>query len=150
MDPHTRSHSVGLFQSRDLKVNGGSRTLHTPASGLQQMVESNPTVGVGKQKSHCLYFLFVDGDWSTDVLILTCSRANHPMATLSRDFSHMQLTIHFPTHSALKRHVHLISTCFDSDRGLLLIGRSGLFRRGPSHSRVPRCYVSHRPNRLHL
>jgi hypothetical protein len=31
LDPHTCSHSAGLLWSRDLKVDGGSRTLHAHA-----------------------------------------------------------------------------------------------------------------------
>ncbi|KAJ5959419.1 uncharacterized protein N7479_006569 [Penicillium vulpinum] len=42
------------------------------------------------------------GDWSTGQLILSCSRSNRPMATVSRDVSCMQLTRPFPTLPAPK------------------------------------------------
>ncbi|KAJ6188600.1 hypothetical protein N7519_003508 [Penicillium mononematosum] len=84
-DPHTGSHSVGLFWSRDMKVNGDSRTLPTRAFGRRQIVEVNATFGAGQQKTPLSTFCQAYGDWSTGQLILTCSRPNRPMATVSRD-----------------------------------------------------------------
>jgi hypothetical protein len=91
-----------------MKVNGGSRTLPTPAFGQRQIVEVNATFGAGQQKNPLPAFCQTCGDWLTRQLILTCSRPNRPMATVSRDVSCMQLTTPFPTP---KRNVHLISTC---------------------------------------
>ncbi|KAJ5845439.1 hypothetical protein N7534_009108 [Penicillium rubens] len=84
-DPHTGSHSVGLFWSRDMKVNGGSRTLPTRAFGRRQIAEVNATFGAGQQKSPLSTFCQAYGDWSAGQLILTCSRPNRPMATVSQD-----------------------------------------------------------------
>lgn len=77
------------------------------------MVDANPSFDVGKQKFYSLHFSSVHGDWSANVLTITCSPVNRPMATVRQDARHMQLTTHAPTHSAPKRHVHLISTCVE-------------------------------------
>ncbi|KAJ5237525.1 hypothetical protein N7489_007616 [Penicillium chrysogenum] len=84
-DPHTGSHSVGLFWSRDMKVNGGSRTLPTRAFGRRQIAEVNAAFGAGQQKSPLSTFCQAYGDWSAGQLILTYSRPNRPMATVSQD-----------------------------------------------------------------
>jgi hypothetical protein len=91
-----------------MKVNGGSRTLPTRAFGRRQIAEVNAAFGAGQQKSPLSTFCQAYGDWSAGQLILTYSRPNRPMATVSQDVSCMQLTTPFPTP---KRHVHLISTC---------------------------------------
>ncbi|KAJ5513293.1 hypothetical protein N7463_002845 [Penicillium fimorum] len=90
-------------------LNGGSRTLHTPAFDRRQIVDDNATFGVGQQKAHCLHFLILYGDWSTSQLILACSRPNRPMETVSWDPAnpprHAQTpstVAHMPTTGALE------------------------------------------------
>ncbi|KAJ5189478.1 hypothetical protein N7491_005809 [Penicillium cf. griseofulvum] len=80
-----KSMVVVSAQQAKLPVNGGSRTLHTPAFDRRQIVDGNATFGVGQEKANCLHFLERYGDWSSGQLILTCSRPNHPMETVSRD-----------------------------------------------------------------
>ncbi|KAJ5850050.1 hypothetical protein N7455_009906 [Penicillium solitum] len=47
------------FASRSLvpQLNGGSRTLHTPAFDRRQIVKGNATFGAGQRKAHCLHVL---------------------------------------------------------------------------------------------
>ncbi|KAJ5196233.1 hypothetical protein N7449_006712 [Penicillium cf. viridicatum] len=40
-----------------LQLNGGSRTLHTPAFDRRQIVKGNATFGAGQRKAHFLNFL---------------------------------------------------------------------------------------------
>ncbi|KAJ5955909.1 hypothetical protein N7501_010188 [Penicillium viridicatum] len=39
------------------QLNGGSRTLHTPAFDRRQIVKGNATFGAGQRKAHCLHCL---------------------------------------------------------------------------------------------
>ncbi|KAJ5856194.1 uncharacterized protein N7529_010138 [Penicillium soppii] len=94
-------HLTTHFPSISFSVNGGSRSVHTPAFSLRQMINGHLTFGVEKPKCHRLKAPSRHGDWPGHRLILSCSPAKRPIVIIGRDASHMQLAITIPHPSCI-------------------------------------------------